>query len=488
MELRVIYVDDSTTILSAVKHTLEKRKVSHGGETHTISVETFSNVQSFEKAASRRSTAPHVVLLDISVDGDDNAGLTLARIARESFPSSVIVMFSQFDDAETIVRYMDVGADNFVSKETPLETLAESLFQSFELKKRKESPQEGDPTPDPGVNVRAAGKTMTAIARRIPAIVKSATQAVHVHGETGTGKEVVADLFSDALADSVPFFRVNSGALAPTLLESELFGHKKGAYTGAAVDRVGLLEVASGGWLFLDEVGLLSRSAQMALLRAIENQEVCRLGETKPRKINVRILSATNEDLAQKVRQGEFRADLWQRLREVDIFLPPLRERKDEIEEVASFLVKTMAGGPYVLPQTTVEVFKKYSWSQGNVRELRNCLRAMTEFQTNKVLEPAAIPTHLIRSVASEPQTIVSSSDQVVLPIADWSKISWSELEDTLFVEVVRGILARSRVDSLRKLSECMGVPRATLTRRLASLVSAKRMDQALLRQLGLDD
>jgi DNA-binding NtrC family response regulator len=319
---------------------------------------------------------------------------------------------------------------------------------------------------------RPVGATMERIARRIPLILDSAISAIFIGGESGTGKEVVADLIGSALPPETPFIKVNCGAIAPTLLESELFGHVKGAFTGASADKRGLLEAASGGWIFLDEVATLSPSAQVALLRVLENHTMLRVGSTKPVHLDLRVLSATNEPLETLVAEGKFRADLWQRLRETEINLPPLRQRPDEIPALVERFCNKMNGGPYTVSGPAMAVLTSASWRAGNIRELRNCLRAMTEMHVNKLLTPLSIPERLWEDIGEKPETQTqdqaepkpqvllddSEDNGIVIPWTYDDKQTYDHLTDLLLLTLTRKVASRNGRLSLRSLAQTIGM------------------------------
>jgi transcriptional regulator with PAS, ATPase and Fis domain len=272
-------------------------------------------------------------------------------------------------------------------------------------------------------------------------------------------------------------------------LESELFGHVKGSFTGAMADKKGLIEAASGGWIFLDEVATLSPSAQVALLRVIENQELLRVGSTQPKQIQVRVLSATNEPLPLLVKEGKFRKDLWQRLCEAEIILPPLRERPGEIEPLVRLFCSVMPGGPYTVSETALEVLVSLPWKAGNVRELRNCLRAMTEFHVNKLLTPLSIPDRIWKCLddevmpmekENEPEatapaaikTIASKqSEEIRISFDTTQPISYDHMSDVLLLELTKKLTEHRGKLSLRQLAKIIGVSRSTLSGRLKALV-----------------
>jgi DNA-binding NtrC family response regulator len=488
--IRIHLVDDSHSILMSARDALEERAGGmdrdSGVQIPLMSVETFGTVQSW-RVANRPSSVrpPAICLFDVAMNGDDDAGFALATFARERFPEAVIVMFSGYDDVDTILRFREAGADGFISKKTDMDALAGELTQLYQLSLRRRVTG-ATALLASGV---FAGKTFEAIARRVPQILASALRAVHVTGETGTGKEVVADLFEGAqkaVSPKKPFLRLNCGAITLSLLESELFGHAKGAFTGAQSERVGVLESASGGWVFLDEVASLSLAAQGALLRAVENQEIMRVGESKARRIDVRVLSACNENLKEKVARGEFRRDLWQRLTETSIPLPPLRERKDEIPAlVEHFCSKLNAhesspAKPYTVTPAALELLVQYDYGAGNVRELRNCLRAMTEDAASRILGPNSVPSSLFDSLLAQRKRarMVERSSKVSFSL-EGEAVPYADFEETLFIETARFLLKKNSIASLRGLERATGLPRMTLSRRLRAAVQSGRISQS---------
>ena len=237
--------------------------------------------------------------------------------------------------------------------------------------------------------------------------------SVLIQGETGTGKELVARRIHDlSPRANMPFVPVNCGALAEHLVESELFGHGKGAYTGADKSRKGLIEVANGGTLFLDEFGELGKSMQVKLLRFLESGEVRRVGENEAFHVDVRIVCATNRDLQKMVAQGVFREDLYFRINTFEIPLPALRERKDDIPELARTLIgrylKRRDVPDSMLSAECVAILKQYEWP-GNVRELANALERATIMSDGIMIRPEDLPSHLVRQAVSIQSPVTSS-------------------------------------------------------------------------------
>ncbi len=245
--------------------------------------------------------------------------------------------------------------------------------------------------------------------RRLCDKIALGTLSVLVLGETGAGKEVLAErLHEKSPRKDKPFLRLNCAALSEQLFESELFGHERGAFTGAVATKQGLLETAHGGTVFLDEVGELTPTMQVKLLRVIERREVLRVGGLKPLSIDVRFVSATHRDLADMVKGGRFRADLYFRLNGISMTVPPLRERRDEIAKLArEFAAETCRAGhlaPVDLPRETIAVLERYHWP-GNIRELRNVMERAVLLSVDHVVLPMHLALEEDAEVGDDPDS-----------------------------------------------------------------------------------
>ncbi len=476
--LHILHLDDEPFELENLARAL---KASEG--TPTFQVESCSSLDKYLVRLQGKSI-PDIVILDIHLDSSVAGSASPVEETKRVWPDVVILMCSAMDDVATIAESLNRGADDFISKKSDREELALRIRNSYKLallKKGTLSLADREESPSKS-KLTYVGKTLERIAQRVPLMIHSAISAVHVNGESGTGKEMVADLFAYHLGNSGPFIKVNCGAISPTLLESELFGHVKGAFTGAVTDKKGFLESASGGWIFLDEVACLSSSAQVALLRVLENQELLRVGTSQAKSIHVRVISATNEPLPKLVAEGKFRKDLWQRLCETEIDLLPLRERPNEIEPLVRHFCEHMPGGPYQITAPTLDVLCSLPWESGNIRELRNCLRAMTELHVNKNLTPLSIPERIWKKMDKPEEIESATSFSPPSPFADQVVISWGQndpllfdqLSDKLLLEVTKKLAQKRGKLSLRTLSKEIGMARSTLSGRLRNLVQQK--------------
>jgi transcriptional regulator with PAS, ATPase and Fis domain len=280
--------------------------------------------------------------------------------------------------------------------------------------------------------------------------------SVLITGETGVGKEVVArHIHSQSPRSNAPFVAINCGALPESLLESTLFGHKAGAFTGATKDRPGLFEEAEKGTIFLDEIGDTSPAMQLKLLRVLQEREILRVGETRPRKVDVRVISATNRDLHKAVQDNGFREDLYYRLRVVEIEVPPLRCRKDDILPLARHFVKKCAanlGLPALrLDATSLDCLLEYSWP-GNVRELENAVEHAAVFCQDSVILPKHFPSRILEKTELREER--GEEDLAKRRLAD---VEWEHIQRVL-----------SAADGNRvEAAKILGISEATLYRRL---------------------
>ena len=456
--LQVLHIDDNFVELRKVKSSLEEQTLEF--KFHVLSIQ---EIPLFKLELSKKNSWD-IALIDIEISEPED-GLELVKYCRKKYPNIVLIMRSNSDDAYAVRASFDAGADDFIAKKSDQAELCLRINHAYHLAQLKRGSDSSLSGLALHKGFEAVGETMARIARRVPLLIESAVSAVHISGESGTGKEVVADLFGAAIAP-LPFVKVNCGAITPSLLESELFGHSKGSFTGANAERQGFIETASGGWLFLDEVSTLSTSAQIALLRVLENQEVTRLGESKPRRINVRVLSACNDSLESLVLKGTFRKDLWQRLRETEISLIPLRERATEVANLANYFCQRMRGGPYRIAQTALEILQSHDWADGNIRELRNCLRAMTELHVRKELTPQSIPDRFLKVQKKKP--VSSLTDDIIPHNSDYDI-----LEKEYFLSLVKKIHGSQGDLSMRKIALTLNMSKSAVGRKIASLISS---------------
>jgi DNA-binding NtrC family response regulator len=323
-----------------------------------------------------------VVVSDLKMGG--STGLEVLKTAKTLHPSSAIILMTAFGSVSTAVEAMKSGAFDYVQKPFEIEEMEVKIEKALEMRRMQNQIDylrhaAGDIYDfDRIIGSSGALEKVLAVVRKV---AKSNT-TVLVRGETGTGKELIAGaVHHNSLRAARNFVKVNCAALQENLLESELFGHEKGAFTGADKQRIGRFEQADGGTLFLDEIGDMSANTQAKILRVLQEHEFERLGGTRTIKVDVRLIAATNRDLPTMVEAGQFREDLYYRLNVVTMEMPPLRERKDDISELANFFIRRFSGELKKkivgLEAEALKLLMRYQWP-GNIRELENAIeRAM---------------------------------------------------------------------------------------------------------------
>lgn len=476
--IHILHLDDNVYELEKVKKSLQQ---GLGGLQTKLS--SFIDPQEFSDYINNKNNLFDVALIDIDLESTIWNGINFIKPIKQTHPNAIIIILSQKDSIQNILKSLQNGADDFISKKSEGGELAFRILSSIELTQLKRGLHSTSSINATIITQRSLpqikGKTMQKITKRIPRIINSAIRSIYVYGESGTGKEVVADILASFLPQNIPFVKVNCGAISETLLESELFGHIKGAFTGAVSDKTGLIEKASGGWIFLDEISTLTKAAQIALLRAIENQEIIKVGSSRVNKINVRFISASNENLEELVKKGIFRQDLWQRICETQIILPPLRERREEINDLVKLFCETMEGGPYSISKPALDILSTLSWKEGNIRQLRNCLRAMTEFHINKKLTPASIPPNILTELNTNTElsttTLANTKNDQDLKTTmlsiNFKNKTYAQICDTVLIHLIKWYVQEHKINSLRKLAKCIGIARNTLQQKLLFFV-----------------
>jgi two-component system response regulator PilR (NtrC family) len=341
------------------------------------------------------STDFDLILCDIRLG--DITGIEVLRAAKQKNPQSVVIMISAYATTETAVEAMNDGAFDYVPKPFDNEELKQTIAHALERKtleaERRVLESELKETVHFGKIVGNSPR-MQHIYQMVRQVAKTRTNIL-VTGESGTGKELIAKaIHEESDRADQPFIPINCGGIPETLVESEFFGHKKGAFTGASHDKKGLLEAADGGTVFLDEVGELSIPMQVKLLRAVQERVFRRVGGTRDVSVDIRILSATNKQLEDAVIDGEFREDLFYRLNVIEIKVPPLRERKGDLKLLAQHFIekyaKEMNKEVTKLSSYAIDMLKKYNFP-GNVRELENLIERSVALSNTNILLPDSL-------------------------------------------------------------------------------------------------
>jgi len=364
-----------------------------------------------------------IVLLDLKLPGA--SGLEALRAIKSRRPNAVVIIITGYATVSSAVQAMKTGAFDYISKPFTLEELRVMLERAMdELKMTTEKRVLRE-------RLRSKHGFGSIIGRspemeKLYRIVAKAAQSTHpvlIMGESGVGKELVARCihYSGPFHDK-PFIPVDCGSLVPTLIESELFGYARGAFNGAVRAKEGLLAIAQGGTIFLDEVGELPVDLQAKLLRAIQEKEIRPVGSTKRVPINVRILAATNRDLEASVAEGSFRRDLYFRLNVLSLKIPPLRERKQDIPLLAEHFLERLSrttGAQRTLSDESMKVMMSYEWP-GNVRELENCLERACALSSGPTIQVADLPSPIQNAHHRIPPEGIEGPK--IVPIAELEK------------------------------------------------------------------
>ena len=340
-----------------------------------------------------------VIVTDLKMPKTD--GLALLEVAKKKAPHAVVIVVSGVDSVDAAVSALKAGADDFIPKPVNLNELTERIESSLQRRAMAEeiAALHSQLNREQGLeSMIGASAAIRALFEKIR-LVADTKSTVLVTGESGTGKELVArSIHRLSRRSAQRLIPVNCAALPESLVESELFGHKKGSFTGATADRKGLFETAAGGTLFIDEIGELDLGLQAKLLRALENRTIMPIGGSSEISVDVRLVAATNRDLQDQVKSKDFREDLYFRLKVVELTLPPLRERKEDIPLLIRHFIDQIAEESERpvkdISASALAAFKAYSWP-GNVRELRNTLEGIIVLTLDEIIDEHHLPQHI---------------------------------------------------------------------------------------------
>jgi two-component system, NtrC family, nitrogen regulation response regulator NtrX len=349
---------------------------------------------------------PALVLLDIAMPDMD--GIETLRRFKETRPEMQVIMITGHGTIDTAVQTTKMGAYDFLQKPLSLERVSLAVkhgLEEFRLRQENESLKKSIERRYEIVGESAAIRTL----KQQIALAGPTNGWVLIHGESGSGKELVARAIHKASKRaSGPFIEVNCAAIPQELIESELFGHEKGAFTGATGMKRGKFELADHGTIFLDEIADMSLATQAKVLRVLEGQQFQRVGGTRTLKTDVRVIAASNKDLAEEIRKGSFREDLFYRLNVIPLEVPPLRDRKEDIPILVRHFLQEFAAEygqkPKTIDAAALDLFLRYPW-RGNVRELRNFIERMMIMVPGPAIAAADVPAPVSRPQAGKPST-----------------------------------------------------------------------------------
>ncbi len=448
----VLIVDDEPNIRRMVGALL-------AGEGYEVR-DAASGVQGLTKADEAE---PDAVMLDLMMPGELDGMATLARL-RIDHPDSAVIMMSGRASLADAVNATKLGAVNFLEKPLSPEGVLFAVGSALELRQSRRVARELREELGFAGDMVGDSPQMHAVRELIERVAASDARVL-ITGESGTGKELVASAVHDASTRrEKPFIRVNCAAIPRDLVESEMFGHERGSFTGATQARVGRFELAHNGTLFLDEIGDLSLDAQAKLLRAIEAKEIHRVGGNKSIRVDVRIIAATNHDLARAVKDGAFREDLFFRLNVIPIALPPLREREGDVRQLVHhfsllYFKRTGQIPPVWTPQA-MQVLERHPWP-GNVRELANIVERIS------IVSPGAeITADYVRAVLNPSD---SAPPILAEPVSAEMTGGLSEVLDAHERRLIQDALDRSR-GNVAEAARSLKTDRANLYRRMKRL------------------
>ncbi len=372
---KILIVDDDKDILTLLKIKLKNKNLEIEAET--------SPLKALEKIAEEKIS---LVLIDQKMP--ELTGLEFIEIVKERYPELPVILMTAFGDIEDAVKAIKLGALHYITKPINYDELQHIINQALEITTLKEEVKTLKNVLFD--EIVAESTTMKAVLETAKKIAPF-DATVLITGESGTGKEVLAKfIHKNSKRKNKPFIAVNCGAIPGELLEAELFGYKKGAFTGATSDKKGIIEESNGGTLLLDEIGDLPVNLQVKLLRVLQEGEIKPLGSSKSKKVDVRFIAATNKNLEELVKKGEFREDLFFRLNVIRIEIPPLRERAEDIIPLSEFFIKKYSLKYNVEPKTLTDRAKSellnYKWP-GNVRELENIIERVVLMTTGNTVD-----------------------------------------------------------------------------------------------------
>ena len=442
--MKILLVDDESAILDALQ-------ILFRGEGFEVVV-----ADSGPKAlAALEDEHPDLVLTDIRMPGA--GGLEVLMEARRVDPEMPVILMTAQASLQTAVRAVNEGAYYYLQKpfaNDELLAICRRAGEARELRRENKRLKTEIQRATGDFGERPVGTARRFVeVLELAETVSGTDSTVLLSGESGTGKEVLARYIHkrSARADG-PFLSINCGALPESLLESELFGHVKGSFTGAVKDKEGLLVAAAGGTFFLDEIGEMSPATQVKLLRAIQEREVIPVGATKAESVDVRIVAATNRDLEEEINRGTFRSDLYYRLNVIQLHLPPLRERTEDIPILANHFLAGSANGEGVprLTEDAMQALVEYDWP-GNVRELENALERAVVVSPSQEIAVDALPER-VREAPTPRLAAQEAPQNPTMEVVERAYILW---------------VLRSEGGNKSRAAEVLGIDPSTLYRKL---------------------
>jgi two-component system nitrogen regulation response regulator GlnG len=487
----VLIIDDEKDVHYSFRRLLEKEPL-----------EVFSAESGDEGIRLSRKSHPDLIVMDIRMG--QQSGLDTLRELRQMNPKQVVIMMTAYGTSQTAIEAMKLGAYDYVLKPFDIpqlkELLSEALAAARAMKQIAAFPTKLN-AEEIRQNIVGSSSAMQQVYKLIGQVAPTNT-TILITGESGTGKELVARaIYQNGSRVNKPFIAINCAAIPENLLESELFGHEKGAFTGALAQRIGKFEQCDGGTLFLDEIGDMPMTTQTKILRVLQEGEISRVGNNTSIKTDVRIIAATNKDLWQAVQSKAFREDLFYRLNVVRLNLPPLRERNSDVPILTAYFINKFRlkhpTGPSQIAEEALTAILAYNWP-GNVRELENCIQRAMVLATGNTITLANLPEEIGRGFRSGLSNRISGAPAApAIPVAPPShgkepgkddlaraveilfEFARHEKSFKLLPAAERELIVRALAETSGnqvQAAKLLGITRATLRKRVDKFGIHKRM------------
>jgi len=408
---KVLVIDDDDDLRYSLKRVLSGRQY-----------EVLEAASGEEGLVMAEKHSPHVILLDNRMGG--MSGMEALQHLRGINPNSMIILMTAYGTTQTTIEAMKFGAFDYIMKPFDLKKILSLTESAITASKDLEKAGKEDAAPavskeDIEGGIIGSSSAMQEVFKMIGQVAASDV-TVMVTGESGTGKELIARaIFQNSLRGQKPYIAVNCAAIPENLIESELFGHEKGSFTGATNQRIGKFELCDGGTIFLDEIGDMALTTQTKILRALQEGEIQRVGSSETIKVDVRMLAATNKPLEEMVKEKTFREDLYYRLNVVRIQLPPLRERKEDVPQLIDFVLKRLArdskAGTKSISPEVLTLLDQYGWP-GNVRELENIIYRSAVLAQGEMILIKDLPQEVVKAIGS---TVSPKAEPTTEPAAE---------------------------------------------------------------------
>ncbi len=468
-QLKLLVIDDESTIRYSIGQVLASENVA---------VLEADNAEQGLRLAAEHS--PDVILLDVRLG--PRSGLDVFHELRQIDPKSLVIFITGHGTTDTAIEAMKIGAYDYLVKPLDADHLQNVVEQAFGISRLMHVPallEEGERPQDRPDLLVGAGVAMQSVCKQIGRVAPQDVNVL-ILGESGTGKELVARaIYHHSQRSRAPFLAINCSAIPESLLESELFGHERGAFTGAERRRIGKFEQCHHGTVFLDEVGDMAPNTQAKILRLLQERRFERVGGSETIDVDVRIIAATNQNLEALIESGRFRKDLYYRLRGVTINLPPLRERREDISELAHYFLfrynRQMGTAARSISPEALELLQQYDWP-GNVRELQSIVRESLIVSAGPTILPEFLPPEVRRGAAGSNDH--ASEEAVAWQLLPTKVDEWVASGDTdLYrhsLEYFDRLILQKALNAAEghqaRAAELLGLSRVTLRAKLRSL------------------